>query len=157
MVYPSDKKRGENLRKGRFSEQGRIYLLTSVSCGSQPFFSNFSCARLVVQALIHEQPRAATLCFVLMPDHLHWLVQLQQDHSFSTIMQSMKSRSSHDINRLLGRTGKVWQSGYHDHGLRMEEDVKGIARYIIANPIRAGLVSSVMEYPHWDAVWMEER
>ena len=157
MVYAPDKKHGKNLRKGRFSEQGRIYLLTCVSCRRQRFFNNFFCSRLVIQSLIQEQPRAATLCFVLMPDHLHWLIQLQQDLSLSTIMQSMKSRSSHNINRLLGRTGSVWQPGYHDHGLRREEDVKDTARYIIANPIRAGLVASVMEYPHWDAVWIEER
>jgi REP element-mobilizing transposase RayT len=155
MVSTTDKKHGKNLRKGRFSEQGRIYLLTCVSHKRQLFFSNFSCARLVVQALIQEQPRAATLCFVLMPDHLHWLIQLQQDLSLSTVMQSIKSKSSHKINRLLGRTGKVWQPGYHDHALRREEDVKDIARYIIANPIRAGLVASVMDYPHWDAVWLE--
>lgn len=96
MVNVPDKNHGKNLRKGRFSEQGKIYLLTCVSDRRQLFFSNYFCARLVVQALIQEQPRAATLCFVLMPDHLHWLIQLQQDILLSTIMQSMKSRSSHN-------------------------------------------------------------
>jgi len=157
MVYAPSKKHGKNLRKGRFSEPGRIYQLTCVSYRRQHFFSNFASARLVVQALMQEQLRAATLCFVLMPDHLHWLIQLQQNISLATIMQSIKSRSSHNINRRLGRTGRVWQQGYHDHGLRREEDVKDTARYIIANPIRAGLVASVMDYPHWDAVWIEER
>ena len=41
MVNVPDKNHGKNLRKGRFSEQGRIYLLTCVSDRRQLFFSNF--------------------------------------------------------------------------------------------------------------------
>jgi hypothetical protein len=37
--------------------------------------------------------------------------------------------------------------------IRREEDLVSIARYIVANPLRAGIVKSVREYPHWDAVW----
>jgi putative transposase len=38
--------------------------------------------------------------------------------------------------------------------LRDEDDVKDWARYIVANPVRAGLVKRVGDYPHWDAVWL---
>ncbi|MEW2970339.1 transposase, partial [Pseudomonas aeruginosa] len=38
--------------------------------------------------------------------------------------------------------------------LRKDEDVRVAARYIIANPIRAGLVRKAGEYPHWDCVWL---
>ena len=44
--------------------------------------------------------------------------------------------------------------GYYDHAIRKEEDIKGLAHYIIANPLRAGLVTNINDYPHWDAVWM---
>ncbi|MNN75503.1 hypothetical protein D3C81_1918110 [compost metagenome] len=54
----------------------------------------------------------------------------------------------------MGRTGKVWQSGYHDHALRRDEDLKAAARYLVANPLRAGLVKSVRDYPFWNAVWL---
>jgi len=43
---------------------------------------------------------------------------------------------------------------YHDRALRREYDVVRVARYIIANPLRAGLVDKVGDYPHWDAVWV---
>jgi len=49
--------------------------------------------------------------------------------------------------------GEVWQEGFHDHALRREEDLQATARYIIGNPVRAGLVPSVRDYPHWDAIW----
>ena len=46
------------------------------------------------------------------------------------------------------------QDGYHDHALRQEEDLRAVARYIIANPVRAGLVERIGDYPHWDAAWL---
>ena len=144
---------GKNLRTGRFSDPGRIYLLTTVTHNRYPWFTNFYNARLVIQSMIQEG-RAETLCYVLMPDHLHWLIQLREKATISAVMQSMKSRSSHGLNQRLGRRGKIWQAGFHDHALRREEDIKDIARYVVANPLRAGLVDNILDYPHWDAVWM---
>ena len=48
----------------------------------------------------------------------------------------------------------VWASAYHDHAIRDDEDLRAVARYIVANPLRAGLVKSVADYPFWDAVWL---
>jgi putative transposase len=52
------------------------------------------------------------------------------------------------------RKGRIWQDGFHDHALRKEEAVIDAARYIVANPLRAGLVGSVKDYSHWDAIWL---
>jgi putative transposase len=51
----------------------------------------------------------------------------------------------------------VWQRGFHDHALRKEEDIVSVARYIVANPVRDGLVRRIGDYPHWDAVWLGEQ
>jgi len=83
-----------------------------------------------------------------MPDHFHWLFQLNQEQSLSSLMQTIKSASAHAVGRA------IWQKGYHDHAIRKDEDIQAIARYIIANPVRAGLVKKVGDYSHWDAVWM---
>jgi len=48
----------------------------------------------------------------------------------------------------------VWQPGFHDHALRKEEDVRAVARYVVANPLRAGLVQRIGDYPHWNAIWL---
>jgi REP element-mobilizing transposase RayT len=90
--------------------------------------------------------------WVIMPDHFHWLIELK-DSTLSTLMRRAKSRSAHSINRMLGRQGKVWQMGYHDRALRAEKDIKSVARYIVANPLRAGLVGRVGDYPLWDVGW----
>jgi hypothetical protein len=51
----------------------------------------------------------------------------------------------------------LWQGGFHDHVLRQEEDRRAAIRYLIANPIRAGLVVDVRDYPFWGSgVWSRE-
>jgi hypothetical protein len=40
--------------------------------------------------------------------------------------------------------------------LRRDEDLRAVARYVILNPVRAGLVQRVGDYPHWDAVWLAQ-
>lgn len=49
---------------------------------------------------------------------------------------------------------RIWQRGFHDHALRDDEDLRDIARYIIANPLRSGIAKNIGEYPHWDAIWL---
>ncbi len=97
---------------------------------------------------------AATLTYVIMPDHFHWLMQLTGRRSLGTCVNAVKSGSARNINRLRGYTGQVWQKGYYDRAIRYDEDVVSVARYIVANPLRAGLVSSLRRYALWDAVWI---
>ena len=143
------------LRHGRISEPGRAYLLTAVVYQRSPLFSDWQLGRLVVAELkrVHDQKMVNSIAWVVMPDHLHWLVQLEQG-SMAQLMQTVKSRSTLTINRALNRQGAFWQSGYHDRALRDDEDLRPFARYIVANPLRAGLVEKVGDYPLWDACWL---
>ncbi len=143
-----------NLRIGRLSESGRIYLITCVTEKRNTVFSEWNCGRLLVKVLVKENQRAETLAYVVMPDHLHWLVQLKEGAKLGQVMRTVKCVSSWRINRELNRGGRLWQSGYHDRALRKEEDVVSMARYVVANPLRAGLVERIGDYPLWDAVWL---
>lgn len=89
-----------------------------------------------------------------MPDHLHWLVQLKSGKSISRIVNDAKAHSARRLNQLLAQRGRIWQKGFHDHAMRTDEDVIATARYIVANPLRAGLVKRMGDYPFWDAVWV---
>lgn len=144
-----------DLRSGRFSESGRIYSITAVTHWRQPLFHDFFVARRLVDELrlAEEQDLATSLCWVVMPDHFHWLLQLGQC-DLGRLLQRVKSRSAKTINQCLQRSGRVWQSGYHDRALRREDDIRDIARYIVANPLRAGLVKQLGNYPLWDAVFL---
>jgi REP element-mobilizing transposase RayT len=48
----------------------------------------------------------------------------------------------------------LWQKGFHDRALRREDDLAEVARYVVSNPVRAGLVSKTGAYSHWDAIWV---
>lgn len=144
-----------HIRHGRFSEAGRIYSVTAVTHSRQAWFHDFYVGRLLVDELrlAEQQGLAGSLCWVVMPDHFHWLLRLDQG-DLGSLLQQVKSRSAKAINHHLRRNGKVWQSGYHDHALRRDEAVLDVARYIVANPLRAGLVDRLGDYPLWDAVWL---
>ena len=147
MQPPSHAK---DLRKGRYSQFGQIYLITTVTRDRQPVFANFRAARILIHALREEQNlgRADTLAVVVMPDHLHWLMTLGEDAELSMVVRAVKAVTAKKLG------GALWQRGFHDHALRREEDLLEVARYVVANPVRAGLVARVGDYPHWDAIWL---
>ncbi|MHC8355606.1 REP-associated tyrosine transposase [Pseudomonas sp. LB3P81] len=143
------------LRQGRFSEQGRAYLITAVVHQRHQKFTDWRLGRLLVTELrrAHELEWVNSIAWVIMPDHFHWLVQLEQS-TLGQLMQATKSRSTLTINRALNGKGAFWQSGYHDRAIRDDEDLRPFARYIVANPLRAGLVKKIGDYPLWDACWL---
>ncbi len=146
---------GNALRKARLSEPGRPYLITTVTHHRKPVFSNLYTVRLLVKELyrLHHEQSLDSLAWVVMPDHLHWLFVLRSS-SLSETVRLLKGRSAKRINEAAGRSEPLWQKGFHDHALRKEEDIKAVARYVIANPLRAGLAANIGDYPHWDAGWI---
>jgi putative transposase len=143
------------LRRGRRSEIGRIYLLTYVTHARTDFFADPVVARVASRAIASAAtwPDAKLLAWVLMPDHWHGLIELRAG-TLSRTAARAKSRVTQNVRAGLGRQLVVWQDGFHDRAIRDEEDVRAIARYIVANPLRAGLAASIGGYPYWDAIWL---
>lgn len=139
----------KDLRKGRYSHTNQIYHLTFTTKNRTPIFKSFSNARVLVKIFKQSDQleHTVTMAFVIMPDHIHWLMQLASRQSLSNVIKAVKSKASVQLGQ------PIWQTGFYDHAIRKDEDIKNIARYIVANPIRAGLVTRVGDYPHWDAVW----
>ena len=148
------KAHSRDLRRGRFSQPGQIYHITSSTINREPFFSDLTLGRYFVKALMKENDSAETLAYVLMPDHFHWLLRCREEGDICKSIANVKSVSAHHINKHLNRNDKLWQSSFYDHAIRSEENIVHVARYIVANPLRAGLVKSLADYPLWDAVWI---
>jgi REP element-mobilizing transposase RayT len=144
------------LRRGRASIPGQVYLLTFVVDRRRPVFARPTPARVVAQTL--SCPRLwkdnELLAWVLMPDHFHGLARLGDADPLNKLVNRLKSATGRQVNRVLRRDGALWQRGFHDHALRTDEDLVATARYIVANPLRAGLVSQIGDYPYWDARWL---
>lgn len=150
----------KDLRRSRFSQTGGIYLLTWATEHRKPWFSDWILGRIVVASmrLADESNELESLAFVIMPDHVHWLVSLGKG-SLADVMRNTKSHSGFHLKAALNSRGQmvqgsIWQEGYHDRALRTEENLPEVARYIVLNPVRAGLVKSVRDYPLWDAKWL---
>ena len=144
---------GKDLRAGRRSITGQAYIVTFVTRGRTPMFENLLLGRIVVCRMVKARG-ADTLAYVIMPDHVHWMLQLREDGNLSKVVHYVKQSSARGINRHLARRGPVWQRGFHDRAIRSEKNLRDAARYIVANPLRARLVQSVGEYPLWDACWL---
>jgi REP element-mobilizing transposase RayT len=140
-----------DLRKGRFSQANVIYSITFTTKNRLPVL-DFSTGRIIARLLLSPAivKDHKILAWVIMPDHVHILIQLGESQTLSRFIQSLKSVSSRHINF----HNKIWADGFFDRALRKEEDIRTVARYIVSNPIRAGLVKSVREYPLWNAVWL---
>mgnify|MGYP000287619504 FL=1 len=91
-----------------------------------------------------------------MPDHAHWLISLGPASSLSGFVGALKRESARAVREAacteIGRP--LWMSSFHDRALRDTDDVLAVARYIVANPLRAGLVKRLGDYPFWNALWV---
>jgi REP element-mobilizing transposase RayT len=136
------------LRIGRYAESSRIYLLTINTRDREPIFKDFSLGRGVVNQFrcAQNQGFARSLAWVVMPDHFHWLIELRQG-SLGGLVQRTKSLTTKAVKLSTGRNTSLWQRGFHDRALRREEDLVKVARYVVANPLRAGLVERLGDYP----------
>jgi REP element-mobilizing transposase RayT len=126
----------------------RQYFLTFCTRRRLPVFRDADMARLVLAQLHRTGSRHSFLylAYCLMPDHAHALVEgLTTQASLPLFVKSAKESSGRAYFRRTGRP--LWQEGYYEHVLRGEEDARGIARYIVENPLRAGLVDDAVLYP----------
>ena len=143
------------LRGGRRSIPGQCYFLTTCCAGGMRRFGGHhaACEAARTLALPGAWGDAELLAWVLMPDHLHLLLRLGEQ-SLTRVMQQGKSRIAVAVQRVAYSPPPFWQPAFHDRALRRSEDIRRAARYLVANPLRAGLVEEIGAYPYWNAVWL---
>ncbi|MCC6795511.1 MAG: transposase [Candidatus Hydrogenedentes bacterium] len=106
---------------------------------------NPRCATIVADALRHFAGERYVLdAFVVMPNHVHALFRPIPPHELEDILHSWKSFTAKAINKLVNRTGPLWQEDYWDRMIRNEAHFHACQRYIVENPINAKL--SAKEY-----------
>lgn len=89
------------------------------------------------------------IAYCIMPNHVHLVFTLrEQSRSVDKIMQSIKRYSAQQINKLLKRTGSLWQAESYDHVVRDENELYRIIGYVINNPVKAGLVEDWKEWKY---------
>ncbi len=81
-----------------------------------------------------------------MPNHAHVLVQVG-DVPLGKLLLSWKSYSAKQINRALGRRGRVLEPEYLDTFMRDEQQLQTAIRYVEENPVKARLCREPSEWP----------
>jgi len=113
---------------------------------------------VILRHCVHDRGKRYLLhAAVVMPDHVHLLLTPLRDekgwpYSLASILKLIKGTSSHDVNKLAGRCGPLWQEESFDHVLRGHESFAEKLEYIRQNPVRRGLVSRPEDY-RW--LWVE--
>ena len=97
--------------------------------------------RLVEEALFHfDGERYRLIAWVVMPNHVHVLVELIDGFPLGAVVHSWKSYTANKANKLLGRRGRFWFPDYFDRYIRNEGHLANAIDYIHNNPFKAGLV-----------------
>ncbi|RJG50633.1 REP-associated tyrosine transposase [Motilimonas pumila] len=132
------------------------YLITLFTADRRPIFSLFKNARIAIRALQLSDAKGAskTVSFVVMPDHLHWLMQPQADVELAKVIASVKQDSASSIQERQNHDLAIWQNTHHSQQLKLSEDIQRVAHLVVNTPSRASLVTDIAFYPHWDNVYL---
>jgi REP element-mobilizing transposase RayT len=134
-----------------WQEPGSVYFITW-RCRKDETLSPEE-RTIALEAVHYWDGRKWTLyAAVIMPDHVHALVQPLTSpqgagvFDLAEIIHSVKSFSVHQINRLRGRRGSLWQDERYDRIVRDEEEFLEKWQYIINNPVKQDLVQRWEDY-----------
>ncbi len=135
-------------------------LLDQVLYGPR-WLSRAKCAQTVADCIHELEPKHYHLhAFCIMPNHVHLLIDQQEipdpmprrdGRRYTTLSRTLrllKGKSTALCNRILGRRGAFWQHESYDHVIRNEPEYRRVLRYILENPLKAGLVDEWEQWPY---------
>ena len=115
-------------------------------------------ANTVASSLRHfDGKRYALGAFVVMPNHVHALVQPVSPVTLPSIMHSWKSYTAHELQRQAGIPGRIWQQESFDRIVRDETELGKFHDYILANPVKARLQPGSFIAGQGSAKWLENK
>ena len=147
----STKYRSQNLRKGRSSIPRAYYHIIICTHQRRQVLANKRVASIIFETFdwLETEKRLKWICIMIMPDHVHTIIELGAGQTLAQILHSLKRFTAREINKCLSRDGPLWQKGYTDWGIRRESTLNDTIRYCYANPVREGLVKRAKDYPYW--------
>jgi putative transposase len=96
-----------------------------------------------VLELTHARHQARVYAYVLMPEHVHLLIN---EPPLILVAQFLKAVKQITSRKLRGSHEKFWQERYFDRNVHGEEARSEVIRYIPRNPVKRGLVASPGNY-----------
>ena len=145
-----------NSKGARILLQRRIEKYLDQGYG-QAFMKQHRVASMVQNVLLGSDGKCYHLsAWMVMPNHLHLLATRFENFTLAAIMQSVKSITSHNANRILKREGQFWMLDYFDRYIRNAEHFANAIRYIEDNPATARLCERPEDWP-FSSAWFRAR
>jgi len=131
----------------------KTYFITASAYMHQNLFQPTETADLLVATLFGYRERGEFLLheFVVMPNHIHLLISVDDDHALGRAIQMLKGGFSHAVGKTGLKLKAVWQPSYYEHRVRDEQEYERMRNYIHENPVRRGLAERSTDYAHSSA------
>ena len=104
-------------------------------------------AAKVRESVLHfNDDRYKLIAWVIMPNHVHLLIELLGENELPDVMHSIKSYTAHQANKILQRSGQFWFVESFDRYIRDARHYHATVRYIENNPVKARLCRKPSEW-----------
>jgi REP element-mobilizing transposase RayT len=104
-------------------------------------------AEIVSESIHYRDQRVYDLLsYCIMPNHVHMVFVGRSDTPTYRILQSLKRHTARQANLVLQRQDTFWQEESYDHVIRDGDELEQTIRYVLWNPVKAGLVESWEEW-----------
>jgi putative transposase len=125
------------------------YSLTFCTHHRERIFTESASVELVLSQFLRAstEEKFSVIAYCFMPDHVHFLVEgLSPDADCRRFIRRAKQYAGYEFSK--DRHRRLWQPWGYEHVLRDEEQTAVVARYILENPVRAGIAKTVLDYPY---------
>ncbi len=132
----------------RIEFPGALYHVTSRGDRREPIFEDDGDRLKFLSVLGEVLERFNWLChaYCLMKNHYHLMVETP-DANLSKGMRQLNGMYTQAFNRRHGRVGHVFQGRFKGIVVDKDSYLLELARYVVLNPVRAGLVKHPQKYP----------
>jgi putative transposase len=132
----------------RLEFPGAIYHITARGNAQQPIFLNDQDRKvfLLVLGQTLKAYNAACHAYCLMTNHYHLMIETP-DGNLSQVMKQLNGIYTQRFNRRNRRVGHVFQGRFKSIVVDKDSYLLQLCRYIVLNPVRAGMVCNPGEYP----------
>ena len=138
---------GRPPRLSRVFDRTPLYFVTFNTWNRRPLLANDAVHQTFCGYVEKNQERGFTAGrYVIMPDHIHLFVRVGAEQKVSQYIRLMKQVLTKQI-RLVAAEERIWQPGFFDHVMRSSESYTEKWAYVRMNPVRAGLVDDVDQWP----------
>lgn len=133
-----------------YYEEKYYYFITTITEKRIAIFKDKLACELFLNILTYYKFSCNynVFAFVIMPDHIHLVLQPTGKENISEIVKKLKGCFSRYYNKIYKTTGAIFQKGFYDVVIRNEAQLNETIEYIHYNPVKKGIVTEAKAYPY---------